>query len=464
MCSCLFYFHEQKRTREQHALQDSPKRLDHAKNQAKTIAQLINACVLVPSDLGPITRHIIACWFPSDLQCNLVDVLATRISSAQPGVAQSRMALQNYSNLPVYIRDSLGKAMANAGRMASLFLLIEFLLSIMLRHPSEKTFAVITIVWLLSMGSQDEILRMSMDEKGAAVKQVKSLFRSRAKAVGPALFKIVNLPPLPSSFVLEYPSLTPVLGEVPESGGLPFDLGNVAWLADLFPLRSTRKDTCSLPMQTSGGPDWQSMMMAMSKTIAESMKSCMSSQRFGGLNLTMCERKSRAEHLMGGSRSCQGALMDGQVEDGEPISIKPRRALKDELEDDDDEPECEVEGDGVAPKAVGTSIELFGNLLKRDKDKADKAKREKVDKAKREKEELKAASKPITGKAKIAGAKKKAKAAVKAKAKIEPKSTAGSPSKKYHVPPLGCSKCRYAPKGCSECKLRRERILKMKAR
>ena len=114
-----------------------------------------------------------------------------------------------------------------------------FLVLLGCSHPSEKTFQMLTALYALITIGQAAILDLPSLEKARMLRFVKDSFRRRAKFAGPPTVHVESLPHQASTFMETYPSYEYVFeGEIPSA--LPYDENLLKWLADSFPMRSTK--------------------------------------------------------------------------------------------------------------------------------------------------------------------------------------------------------------------------------
>ena len=207
----------------------------HAKVQAGSLTTLMAGVTFEPEDVARICREITLCNWPQDIEILLVD----RVSNSGLANPSSRVRLQNYEAFVNYVTPSRWTRMKAATISVVLSDLIELLVLLGCSHPTERTFQLLTALYALITIGQAAILDLPSLEKARYLRFVKDSFRRRAKFAGPPTFRIESLPYQASTFMETYPSYEPVFeGEIPSM--LPYDENLLKWLADSFPMRSTK--------------------------------------------------------------------------------------------------------------------------------------------------------------------------------------------------------------------------------
>jgi hypothetical protein len=188
-----------------------------------------------PEEVAKICREIISCNWPQDIEILLVD----RVSNSGPGNPSSRVRLQNYEAFVNYVTPSKWANMKASSVSIVMSVLIELLVLLGCSHPTEKTFQMLTALHALITIGQAAILDLPSLEKARMLRFMKDSFRRRAKFAGQQTVRVESLPPQASTFMETYPSYVYVFeGELPSA--LPYDENLLRWLADSFPMRSTK--------------------------------------------------------------------------------------------------------------------------------------------------------------------------------------------------------------------------------
>jgi len=328
--------------------------------------------------------------------------------------------------------------------------LIELLVLLGCSHPTEKTFQMLTALHALITIGQAAILDLPSLEKARMLRFMKDSFRRRAKFAGPQTVHVESLPPQASTFLETYPSYEYVFeGELPSA--LPYDENLLRWLADSFPMRSTKVVSFGNPSAPSSslaqmhvnpfaGGSQQPMQLCLQDACMKALSAFMRPpQEKGpddiGLNIL-------PPHLQ--SRFRSGPLEVAPLAVA-PLAVAPLAVAP-----------MEVAPLAVAPLASAL-VETPATALRKRK------------KCRKKKKQLESALVPKSSASAIEAsdeifrgilARTKGKAEEKKKKKIvhEVKKAVLKPAKAVakrpaaHVLVAGCSKCRYLLNGCGKCR------------
>ena len=307
-----------------------------------------------------------------------------------------------------------------------------FLVLLGCSHPSEKTFQMLTALYALITIGQAAILDLPSLEKARMLRFVKDSLRRRAKFAGPPTVHVESLPHQASTFMETYPSYEYVFeGEIPSA--LPYDENLLKWLADSFPMRSTKVVRFGHP-SAPVGDHAQMHMNPFAGGLQPTMQLCLQDACMKAVSAFMRQPPEKSADDIGlkilppdllsrlrsgpppltkspseGSRPPAGqsgndALVEKPL--GAP-TLRKRRNLKKRKE------HLEFGCGALVPKSspIAASDEIFQAILKRDKRKAMKRKH------------------------------------------VLMKRQAGAVAmKKPAGQILGCSKCRYLQNGCGACR------------
>jgi len=470
------------------AIRSTPKFQFHAIKQGQALKSMLSD--ISKEDAGEIVRLIADVGFPESVESMLVSEInigGEVLPAGTGGTLQKWGSFMNYGTQHVWDQVNV----ATSGDTI-LKVIVTFLVSIGLRHPSCPTYRVLTCLYCCIAYGEDKILSMPKEEKYQEVQHVKEYFALRRDhAPAPAEYVVV-LPRKPSEFIKLYPALAPVYNGNPIVA-CPFDSEMVMAIAESFPLRKPKGSTygqwgMQMPqaiVHASTGPQrdcmpGQGAFMQMMQMNGELMRQLAHDRgaklygRDGGeIRLEMAPPKKFPLRDLIADGPPATSLMPPALpplvgHTAEP-SVQPKlmkkkkkrkkkKAIMQTVPTTAPVPlanEPAATGNAkLTTDALGASSGVLESMLSRDhaKKEAEKAKkRDEIAKNKTERANKHKAAVLGKGDAKIAASGKGgAKIGACAK-KVHAKKIAAC-KKKGGTPPLGCSKCRYLKHGCGQCR------------
>ena len=121
-------------------------------------------------------------------------------------------------------------------------LIVTFLLSMGLRHPSCPTYRVITCLYCWLTHGQDKIMGIAKMDKYKEVLNMKKYFALRRSFAPPPIKYVKMLPAQPSKFMKLHPELASFYKDNP-AVACPLDTEILPALAETFPLRKPKRST-----------------------------------------------------------------------------------------------------------------------------------------------------------------------------------------------------------------------------
>ena len=438
------------------AIRDTPNYDAHVAKQGQAVKSMV--AEINEDEAVEVSSLVCSVGFPSHIESMIID--AMHIGGLE---RSGDKPLQKWEQYMSYIPQSKWDKLREDGITGSQILnvLVAFLVSIGLRHPSCPTFGAITCLYCWLSYGEDVVMKMSKMEKWQEVWHVKKYFRNRI-ARAEACASPLILPPQPSEFMKSWPSIASVYkGDPPVA--CPLDADLLMALSDTFPLRKPKHgndDLLSNPSQAVvpagrsqlDGTTEQGIMMLMQ----------MNNQLLRQLAQDRCNRpmdkgdecdltilppvRTRLKNVIAdGPPPAQPALtetMEHKKKKKKHKKKKKKKRLALAASTDTPTPVVKDTPSATVPTlkdmptqdARGASGSILESLLSRDE-------------AKKKADQLK-------------------KAAAKAAEKKASKTTAAAgaqintgiplmkrPARKFAgPPPLGCSKCRYLAGGCGTCR------------
>ena len=149
--------------------------------QKDAIKELISKLNPSTDESATLATELVKCGWPADAERELMGVLSKRWREKQATHEVPHKKLQDYRFFPKYLTDEDWLAIGGLGKHTCLNKLNEILVGpLMLRNPSEKTFAVILSLWLLMTIGTAAFQELTKEEKDQMLVDVKSVFRNMA--------------------------------------------------------------------------------------------------------------------------------------------------------------------------------------------------------------------------------------------------------------------------------------------
>ena len=465
------------------ALRSTTKFEPHAMKQAHSLKPMLSG--ISEQDAGEVSRLIVDVGFPESVESMLLSVIDIGdgvLPAGKDGTLQKWESFLDYGTQHFW--DQVCANGANANTI--LKVIVTFLLSIGLRHPSCPTFRMITCLYCWIVHGEDTILNWTKADKYNEVQHVKQYFALRRDCVQPPCECVVMLPRMQSDFVKLYPSLSSVYKGNP-AVACPLDTQMLLAFAESFPLRKPKGSTfdswgIQMPQQAvvpaKKNLQWDGMsgqgafmhLMQMNgvlmRQLAHEKGATLSSRDGGSIQLDMAPPKKKPLPLRDliaegppATPPMPPAVPPPVGHTAEPsLSVmkvkkrmkkKKKKAILQTLPTNV-EPAAS-ENSKLTEAALGACSGVLEGLLHRDEAKK-KAKKPcavvhgKGDGAivvhEKRSEKAAALGKKMNAK-KIAALGKKMNAT---------KIAAYGKTKSSKKPPLGCSKCRYLKNGCGRCR------------
>ena len=175
--------------------------------EAQRVQALLRASPLGTEDMGKVAEAIQAAGFAESDAAAILDTVADSVSSggmAQPVGKVPRVTTQDYIELQNYLVPSV---MARLTEEKAVSDLMDHLLRLGLRNPSEPSFRMIAVLVLFATEGFEQTREMSTETKYAFLQTIKDTFRSRANKVASPVFFVDALPRDPEKFKRDWPSL-----------------------------------------------------------------------------------------------------------------------------------------------------------------------------------------------------------------------------------------------------------------
>jgi hypothetical protein len=193
------------------------------------------------------TTAIIDLGLPGDVEA---DLLGNLLDTVNADGQRHNQQLQDYIAAPKYLSPDMWESIGEGGVKAALvYMFIEFLMSIGLWCPSETTYQMLTLSFLIAWQGEVVVDAMDFDTKRGELDYMKRAYKQQVITRGDlgddAPVFVSRLPEDPQQFIHDYPSLaTPLLNNPP--GGAPLDFGRLKVMAAQIKMRA-RKPRAPVP-------------------------------------------------------------------------------------------------------------------------------------------------------------------------------------------------------------------------
>ena len=441
-----------------------------SRTQCAILVSQLEQVVVAGPHLVQLVQSLSKCNFASDDKEKLQNAL--NISSQKPQGALARYRPQNYTQCVQMLTAELWGVLLDpdVDYMAKTRALLEFLIMLGLRQPSEPTRA--TIVGLIMVCQEGALKARSL---GAGFLRdfywhVSNSFKSYPK--GAALENITDLPPTANELAQKHPlvhaqAFGPGKPQPVQPRVSPIDVQAVATSFELRNPRSQgqQRSGSRTPVQAPEQSMQQMFMQVMQNTMHQMMGSALNQRALGdgrhtetlpnGSNLEVLIKRANSYGASVPLPSFGGSRQQGEVEPGTPPNVlRPDVGPKPATV-------AEAPQGGGAPRPQGADAPTPQG----DGGPAPKKRQLSADEAAQAVKDAFAAKKAATAMKRPAAAPvvaktcgKVAKTCDKGEKHLEKKGSGKSGEKKGTKCggggslQLGCSKCRGSPKGCIECR------------
>jgi len=372
------------------------------------LTSLLQGSRLNSEEMASILKVVLSAGFDHDDLNELIDTVGGCMSatsgakSAGPVMKAERTSMQSWESLGNFLPSTVWAKLSEG----SLDCLLEFLIRMGLRFPTEPTVATMTL-FSLHQSDPERLAGMSPEARLAHVRACKQAFKSKCKFEPLPKDWVEKLPTSAAEFKESYPSLFAKLYSTEGPAQCPLSELALAQMRAGTRLRGLRGQSSAAPVNSG-----VEMMMQFGQAMMQQMTLMnkeISQMRSGSVPLTFMQR-----HRAALPPPRLAALADAPRPTEEPV-------------------ESDVEEVEASPPVKTPPTK----------------ERVSVDTATKEIERAMQEN-ATSGKKKAKTGKKTAKTGKAKKGKKEPeKEGKKSPGKKAS---LGCSKCRYSKKGCSNCR------------
>jgi hypothetical protein len=212
------------------SLDGSPHLARHSTSQGEALKSMIQGLALTDDDVAKLNEAIYAARLPAEIESSLVGAASVQRQG-------KNVQLQQYEHFTSYILASTWRSMENERPHNVMAILITFLISIGLRHPSCPTYRILTALFAVITQGEESAASLTKEEKYNLVKNLKAEFHRRAMYTSAAPAMVHVLPPQASMFLEDFPVYAPVYkDELPTNCPL-MDQELLLALAESFPLR-----------------------------------------------------------------------------------------------------------------------------------------------------------------------------------------------------------------------------------
>ena len=194
--------------------------------EAQRVQALLRVSPLGTEDLGKVAEAIQSAGFADADAAAILDTVADLAGSggAQPVLKAKRVTTQDYTEMRHYLVPSV---MASLKEEKAVGDLMDHLLRLGLRNPSEPTFQMMTVLVLHATEGYDKTQEMAPATKLLFNQSMKDSFRGRAKLVANSIFYVEALPGDPAVFKREFPSL--YAAAFKDSAPMPAPISELEW-------------------------------------------------------------------------------------------------------------------------------------------------------------------------------------------------------------------------------------------
>ena len=206
-------------------------------------AILLRAKGIASADLAKLAESVKAAKFSQVDEDALLDIIADLASSSSNGAPATtlptRTALQDWEALCNYLPASLWQKLGE-GNIEEV---IDFLLSLGLRHPTEPTMKIVVLSILCASDGFEKALGASQESKLALTKTVRNIFKQRVKqTLAPAVW-IPTLPKMPQELRAQHPTIFAAAYTGEEPASCPISAIQMEQLKTATRMRVARKGT-----------------------------------------------------------------------------------------------------------------------------------------------------------------------------------------------------------------------------
>ena len=319
------------------ALQGRPGFAAASSAEGSHFVATLRTVALTTQEMGGIATAIQAAGFaPADENAALDALADASRNSPQPVTKPKRTLGQDYQELTHYLTAEIVDKLRNN----SVTELMDHLIKLGLRNPSETTSQVISLLVMHQQDGLQKVLDMTMECKLQMNHALKNVFKTRVKHALPPASYVDILDTDPQAFRLKHPALYG--SAFPNSGPVRDPVGQVQM--SQLKLCRMRRLRGSEPLQLALGSSSQPLPPSVMQF----------GQALVGQMQTLAHQVSQLQNLQGASqppsssrRALPSLLPPRQAEPALPALLPPRQALP--------APPPSVEGAGSSDAALGAS-------------------------------------------------------------------------------------------------------------
>ena len=245
------------------SLRSSPHFHKHAVNQAMCLTNLLKDVSLTDDEVAEFVTRITEVGFPQDVEAQLVDSLTACADTPDRHVVpttrcrQKNTRLQNFETFWSYFPESIWREMSAGSPSDIIRTLVQTLLRLGLRHPSEPTYGMMSCIFCILLEGEDATFEKEKKDKHGITEHVKDVYKRMVATWPDPGAYVVVLPDTVSQFVAKYPALASEFYGGQSPGLPPMDTRKVQSMAACWPLRKPR----AAPAQSLATPESQVDMM-----------------------------------------------------------------------------------------------------------------------------------------------------------------------------------------------------------